>query len=142
MKTWNYFLMALTITFLVAACSAQKGTVEIKPNGDEAVAEADSIEHELETFDPEFETWYTLYNSPAQYRSETYYETWNRQYVSAWNSNAMNPSKNDFFEPIVGWDPTVDYDFEIDHELFYYFQYVENVLGIQIMSGGPKSLPL
>lgn len=140
-RNWNYILFVAATAIVIAACSTQKGTVEIKSNGDEAVAEADSVEHELETFDPEFETWYTLHDSPAQYRSETYYETWNRQYVSAWNSKAMSPGSSSFFEPIIGWDPTVDYEFEIDHELFYYFQYVENVLGIQIMSGGPKSLP-
>lgn len=140
-KILKYAVLGATI--LLAACTTPKGIVEIQTNGDEqAAAEVDSVEHELETFDTKFETWYTLHDSPAQYRSETYYENWNRQYVSAWNSNALDPAKSDFFEPIIGWDPTVDYEFEIDHELFYYFQYVENVLEIQIMPGGPKSLPL
>jgi len=138
-------LLARNILFILAplsiiiACSTQKGTVHIDNRADETIAEEDSIQHELETFDSKFETWYALQNSPARYRSETYYENWNRQYVSAWNYNATNPQKSDFFEPIVGWDPTVDYEFEIDHELFYYFMYVENVLKIQIMPGGPRA---
>jgi len=28
---------------------------------------------------------------------------------------------------------------ELNHKLFYYFQYVEHVLKIQIMSGGPHA---
>jgi len=81
-----------------------------------------------------------LHNSPAMYRSQGYYESWNRQYVSAWNANAMNPRKSWFFETIVGYDPTVDYGFELNHELFYYFQYVENVLKIEIMPNSPKAV--
>jgi len=34
----------------------------------------------------------------------------------------------------------VDYGIEINHELFYYFQYVEQVLKIQIMPGGPRAV--
>ncbi len=81
-----------------------------------------------------------LHNSPSMYRSQQYYENWNRQYVSAWNFNAMSERKNSFFEPIVGYEYNVDYGFEINHELFYYFQYVEHVLKIQIMPGGPNAV--
>ena len=52
----------------------------------------------------------------------------------------MNPRKSSFFEPIIGYEPTVDYGFDLNHELFYYFQYVENVLKIQIMPGGSKAV--
>lgn len=134
-------ILFLGIALFFAACASQKGTVKIKSEEDEAaVAQTDSVEYELETFDSKFETWYAMQNVPAKYRSEEYYENWNQQYVSAWNEKALNPASNSFFETIVGYDPTVDYDFEIDHELFYYFQYVENVLKIQIMPNGPKSL--
>jgi hypothetical protein len=105
---------------------------------EEAEAETDSLEYELETFDAKFETWYAMQDRPSQYRAEQYYENWNQQYVNAWNYKATQPG-NRFFETIVGYDPTVDYNFELDHQLFYYFQYVENVLNIEIMPGGPKA---
>jgi hypothetical protein len=123
----------------MAACSTQKGLVTVKSNIAESSVE-DSLEYHLETFDGKFESWYQLHNSPAMYRSQQYYENWNRQYVSAWNFNAMSERKNSFFEPIVGYEYTVDYGFEINHELFYYFQYVEHVLKIQIMPGGPNAV--
>jgi len=104
------------------------------------VATEDSLEYELETFDLKFESWYQLHNTPSEYRLQSYYESWNQQYVFAWNSNAMNSRKNSFFEPIVGFDPTEDYGFELNHKLFYYFQYVENVLKIRIISGGPHAV--
>jgi len=81
-----------------------------------------------------------MHNNPSEYKSQSYYEYWNKQYVSAWNSKAIQNDSNSFFEPIVGYDSTVDYGFELNHKLFYYFQYVENILKISIMSGGPKSI--
>jgi len=127
---------------VVWACSTKKGVVKIEENKEEMVAVEDSIEYQLETFDAKFETWYALHNKPSQYRSQEYYENWNRQYVNAWNYNATRPGKSSFFEPIVGYEPNVDYGFELNHKLFYYFQYVERVLKIEIMPGGPQSISL
>ena len=129
------------IVLVFAACSTKRNIVEIKNKTVEVAAE-DSIEYQLETFDQRFESWYLFHNSPSQYHSQSYYEGWNRQYVSAWNANAINSRRNSFFEPIVGYEPTVDYGFELNHKLFYYFQYVEQVLKIQIMPGGPHASQL
>lgn len=126
----------------VLACSTQKGVVKIEENKDEMVTFEDSTEYQLETFDAKFKTWYALHNNPSQYRSQQYYENWNRQYVNAWNYNSTQPGKSSFFEPIVGYEPNIDYGFELNHKLFYYFQYVERVLKIEIMPGGPQNISL
>ncbi len=133
MKKLIYLFLAAT---LLAACSGPKGMVKIEPNGSE-VAEEDSVEYELIVFDPGFETWYMLQNSPAGYRSQQYYENWNRQYVSEWNYRATQPRGRSFFQPIIGYEPGEEYGFELNHKLFYYFQYVEHVLRIPILQSGP-----
>ena len=130
------FLILTIITLFAIACSTQKGVVKNKNGDDEKVAQ-DSLEYDMETFDAKFESWYLLHNSPAKYRSLEYYENWNKQYVSVWNNKART-TRNDFFESIVGYDPNEEYGFELNHKLFYYFQYVENVLKIKIMPAGPK----
>jgi len=135
MKKLFYLLMV--VSFL-SACSGPKGMVKIEPN--EKSSEEDSVEYELVVFDPGFETWYMLQNSPALYRSQQYYENWNRQYVSEWNYLATQPGKRSFFEPIVGYEPNVDYGFELNHKLFYYFQYVEHVLKIPILPNRPAGV--
>jgi hypothetical protein len=132
-------LFCLGIILFIVACSTQKGVIKVKSNDEESVVE-DSLEYDLETFDGKFESWYVMHKSPALYRSQQYYENWNRQYVSAWNYNATGGRRNSFFEPIVGYENNVDYGFELNHELFYYFQYVEHVLKIQIMQGGPQAV--
>ena len=118
-----------------------KSVVQIEPT-DEPEAVEDSLQYELIVFDAKFETWYAFHNNPSQYRSQRYYENWNRQYVNAWNYNSTQPGKRSFFEPIVGWEPIIDYGFELNHKLFYYFLYVERVLKIEIMPGGPRSIVL
>ncbi len=129
------FILSVIILFAIA-CSTQKGVVLVKSTEGEEMAE-DSLEYDMETFDARFESWYILQNSPAKYRSLEYYENWNKQYVLVWNNKAMT-TQNEFFESIVGYDPNEEYGFELNHKLFYYFQYVENVLRIKIMPGGPK----
>jgi hypothetical protein len=141
------FILISIVLLFVLACSTQKGVVKIEESNEIHTAardsvELDSLQYELETFDAKFETWYALHNKPSQYRSQEYYENWNRQYVNAWNYNATQPGKSSFFEPIVGYEPNVDYGFELNHKLFYYFQYVERVLKIEIMPGGPQSISL
>jgi hypothetical protein len=127
------------VILVIVACSTQRKAVG-KINNPIEIEADDSIGYELETFDLNFESWYVIHDNPAEYHAQTYYEEWNSRYVDAWNFNATDMQKGSFFEPIVGYDPTVDYGFELNHKLFYYFQYVENVLKIQIMEGGPKAV--
>ena len=126
----------LTIIFFVWACSGPKGTVKDKKT--EPLAAVDSLEYGIEMFDKKFETWYELQKGTATNQSLDYYENWNKQYVLAWNQKAIGKNKNSFFSPIVGYRSKEEYGFEVNRKLFYYFQYVENVLGIEIMRGGPK----
>ncbi|WP_147384362.1 DUF6146 family protein [Maribellus luteus] len=127
----------LIIMAAVLACNTQRKAVEVSKNNVE-VASEDSLEYDVETFDQRFETWYQLQNTPSKYRSQSYYENWNRQYVSEWNARCAHPSRNWNFEPVIGYEPGEDYGFELNHKLFYYFMYVENVLKIKIVASGPR----
>lgn len=129
------FYLFIVVTFF-AACSGPKSAVKIEPNGNETT-QKDSVEYELIVFDSGFETWYLFQNSPARYRSQQYYENWNHQYVSEWNYLASQSRRKSFFEPIIGYEQGVDYGFELNHKLFYYFQYVEHVLQIPILLNRP-----
>ena len=118
------------------ACSGTKQVAESETSSVEVTGK-DSIEYDVETFNAKFDIWYELQNTPVNYRSQAYYESWNKQYVSAWNAKCASPSPSWNFEPVVGYDPTEDYGFEMNHKLFYYFMYVENVLKKKIIPGGP-----
>ncbi|MBE0649387.1 MAG: hypothetical protein IH595_00970 [Bacteroidales bacterium] len=125
------------VLLFVASCSTQKKLAEKKTKPVE-IEKTDSVEYQLETFDQRFENWYDFQNNPSQYRTKSYYENWNRQYIAAWDAKATNPIRNPFFEPIIGYNSSVDYGFKLNHKLFYYFQYVEHVLKIPILPDGPN----
>lgn len=129
-------LFLLAAASFMIACSGPKGMVKIEPDGQE-VTQEDSLEYELIVMDPGFDTWYMLQNTPSTYRSQQYYEGWNQQYVSAWNYLATQPGRRSFFQTIIGYEPGEDYGFELNHKLFYYFQYVEQVLRIPILDHHP-----
>ena len=138
-KMERIFLGILIILFLFA-CSGPKKAVTVTHIDSDTIA-ADSVEYDLETFDNKFEVWYEMHKSPSMFRSKEYYEGWNRRYVTSWNINAISGKNNFFFEPIIGYDPNTDYGFELNHELFHYFQYVEHVLKIEIIpGGGPRTV--
>ncbi len=125
------------ILLFVASCSTQKKVAKTKAKPVVKVAKKDSVEYKLETFDQNFETWYAMQNNPSTYRPLSYYEYWNRQYVSEWNAKAANPIRNPFFNSIIDYNTSVNYGFKLNHKLFYYFQYVEHVLKIPILPNGP-----
>ena len=136
----NRLIIWIVALYIVAACSTQKKLVEENKDIEKAVE--DSLEYGMRTFDSKYESWYLLHNNPAEYKSKQYYESWNQQYVSAWNNKAKRRERSSFFQRIEGYKPGVDYGFELNHKLFYYFQYVENILKIPIINGGPKVVEL
>ena len=137
------FLPIIIIFFIGISCASQKKMGEAKTGteGMESAEAKESIEYGIETFDARFEAWYQRYNNKTIYHSQDYYEYWNNQYVSNWNTNASEVRENNFFEPIVGYSSNIKYGLELNHKLFYYFQYVENILKIKIMDYSPKAVP-
>jgi len=135
MKKIAFWIGILLFAAFIASCSTQNKVTKKKAKPVK-IEKSDSTEYELLIFDQGFETWYAMQNTPAKYHSLNYYENWNRQYVNAWDAKSMNPARYPFFQTIIGYDPSVQYGFKLNHKLFYYFQYVENVLKIPIIPGG------
>lgn len=133
-------LIFLSVLSFFWACSGPKTAVNSEKAEPEAVKEntKDSVSYVMETFDAKFEKWYNLHKSPSLYQKQEFYEKWNRKYVNEWNKKSQLKENSDFFVPIVGYDRKKDYGFAMNHQLFYYFQYVENVLKIKILSEGPN----
>ena len=134
-------LLAVIIILILAACATQKRTARVTiSNGEPEVT--DSIEYALIILDPGFEAWFLTQARPMWYHSQSYLESWNRQYVAAWNTKAMTGRTGRYFETYIDYQPHIDYGLELNHKLFYYFQYVEKRLKIPILPSGmgPQSL--
>ena len=119
---------------LTGGCTAMRDPVMIR---DKNLTTAQSLEneekHELVVLDPGFETWFLTNWSPAKDRSLSYYDSWNDQYVQAWNYKASNPGYAKFFQNMISYDPTENYGMEVSRKLYYYFRWVEMELNIPIL---------
>lgn len=133
MKALLFFLIVL-----ITACTTQQKTVSsVAP----AIETTDSTEYRLIVLDPGFETWYVLKNSPALHHSKEFYRSENIQYVNAWNYNTSSSGHSDLFGERIEYDPRENYPFEIEHKLYYYFQYVEKELKIPILHSRSRGVP-
>ena len=129
-------VLAIILLFLSVACASQKAAQ--KSHAPKIKAD-DSLEYELLVFDVEFDSWYLLKNSPALSRSKSYYHDWNVRYVNEWNYKIFASRHNEIFGDLIDYHFEVDYPYEIEHKLFYYFQFVEQVLKIPILKYSPQA---
>ena len=136
-KRMKQLLIWLGILFLIASCSTQKEAIKEEKNVEKELVET-NMEYGIKTAGSKFESWYLKYKDPTLFRSQKYYEDWNKKYVTAWNRRVIRSEKSRFFESSIDYTPGISYSFELNHELFYYFLYIENVLKIKIMQDGPK----
>ena len=132
MKTKYLLIFFVSIIF---ACAGNKKLAKIDIKDKEEAAK-DSVEYELIIFDPGFETWFLTHSKPQWYHSQEYYETWNKQYVSSWNAKAVSSRYSRVFETTIDYDYFTDYGLELNYKLFYYFQFVEKELKIEILPSG------
>lgn len=129
-------LIFIFLATLLASCASRQN-VQIKETG--PGEEEDSVSYELIVLDPGFESWFITNSKPSWYHSQDYYENWNQRYVQAWNYHSMGSRYSQLIEGNIDYDPKVDYGLEINHKLFYYFQYVTHVLKIPIITDGPRT---
>ncbi len=126
--------LAFIIVVFIAGCTSQKTAQKLSVP---KITDKDSTEYELLVFDPGFESWYIMKNSPTLARGKNYYHTWNMLYVQEWNDRIISSRHSGIFGEKIDYVFNVDYPFEIEHKLFYYFQYVEQVLHVRILKNGP-----
>jgi len=129
------FLTGLAFLFASFPLMGQDKKNELKVVKDSIPS--DSTQYELVVLDPGFESW--LLTKPMNMHSETYYEFWNRLYVSEWNSRYMNPLGHpDIYESYIDYRPDIHYGYEFNYRLYYYFKYFEEVNGVSLVAGDKR----
>ncbi|NOY95214.1 MAG: hypothetical protein GXO81_02340 [Chlorobi bacterium] len=127
--------LGILLIFIVA-CASKKEVVRIEPVTTDTTA-TDSVKYELIVFDAGFETWYLTNSHPSWYHSQEYYEMWNQRFVNAWNYEYNSSRYHNLLDAPINYDSNIDYGLEVNHKLFYYFQYVQHVLKIPLLSDAP-----
>ena len=132
MKTKRVSLLVILVFFLFHI-----GYSTQNPDSTEIVkidtSSTDSVEYELIVFDLGYET-YLISQPPMEFYSESYYKTWNIQYVTEWNLRYHSQARTGLYETYIDYDPLIEYGIELEYRLYYYFRFFEkenNVILIQ-----------
>jgi hypothetical protein len=131
MKTKVLFTMVIVL-LCTLSLNAQKGKEKLKVVADTVAV--DSTEYELVVFDPGFETW--LLMKPKNMHSDSYYRAKNLLYVTEWNSRYMNQLNNSaLYDSYIDYRADIDYGYDFDYRLYYYFVYFEEVNRVSLLPG-------
>lgn len=123
--------LILIMSFFVSGCAYQASAPRVI--SENIIPKENEEEHELIIMDSGFESWFLTYAKPLGYHTLSFYETRNAQYVSAWNQKARSP-----FGPIsntIDYDVHEQYGMEVNHKLYWYFQYIESIYGRRFLLG-------
>lgn len=129
--------MRALIVFAVFALIVSCNSAQRLPETPEVSTAQDSTQYEMIVMEPGFEVWFAANSKPGWYHSQDYYENWNRQYTHAWNAKVNSFPYGHLLNNPINYEDDIDYGLEINHKLFYYFQYVERVLRIPVLREGP-----
>lgn len=136
MKT-KYYLLLLTLLVFSLSAAAQRGKEKekekVKVVADSIIA--DTTEYDLVVLDPGFDAWYMTQQHNAH--SDEYYRIKNRIYSDEWNRRFMSPlTYGDIYGSYIDYRPEINYGFDFNCRLYFYFKYFEEVNGVSLMPGG------
>lgn len=130
------FLIIILIGIGLLSCGLQQKTSLQNRNPDVQIKseEADSTEYEIIVIDPGFESWFITNRKPVWYYEQSYLETWNLRYVSAWNEKVMSRRyqqayPDNPFDERIDYRPQINYGLDLNYKLFHYFKFIEETWG-------------
>ncbi len=123
---------------LIISCISNKkvSKTESKPHIEsiEKETSSDSTEYELIIMDPRYDVFLAT-QPPKEFYSNSYYQTWNIQYVVEWNIRHSNPLQyGDFYETQIDYSPNIDYGIDLNYKLYNYFLFIDKEYGIKLIN--------
>ena len=117
---------------IVYSCAGQekamtKKTDDITQASDTIRLVSDELEHEIIIFEPGFNAWMVSFARPRDYYSQQFLEARNIVYVTEWNQRVLQPSRYNsmLYELQINYRANVDYGYEVNYQLYYYFVYFQ-----------------
>lgn len=91
----------------------------------------DSLEYEIIIIDPGYATFLYSKARPEGYYSQSYLENKNQFLVSDYNQRVQQPFQynSDIYVQEINYDPQIDYGYEVNYKLYYYFVYLSSRYG-------------
>lgn len=122
--------------FFVFSCAVQEKKITKKKDVNQKVSDTirftlgatnEDSEYEIIIFEPGFSAWMQGYARPRDYYSQSFLEGKNRIYVTEWNLRCIEPSRYnpDLYQQQINYRFNVDYGYEINYQLYYYFVFFQ-----------------
>lgn len=91
----------------------------------------DSLEYEIIIIDPGYATFLHSKARPEGYYSQAYLENKNQFLVTDYNQRVRQPLRynNDIYVQEINYDPHINYGYEVNYKLYYYFVYLASRYG-------------
>ena len=133
MNMRNIAYIVLLFIF-VLACSTQKVALNPEEKAlfnaqqpDTVAIKSEKTEYEIIIIEPGFNAWLESIARPRGYYSQTFLENRNAIYVAEWNRRVLNPFtyNPNLYEMQIDYDPSIDYGYEVNYKLYYYFIYFQ-----------------
>lgn len=125
MKPIVYIFLA---GWLVVGCATRAG-MDRSPSSNLVIEQNDGEEYELIIIDPQFRSWFVTNAKPINYHSQSYYESQNKKYVTAWNEKFHATGGRGPFGNYIDYRFSEDYGLTLNYELYWYFKYIESIYG-------------
>ncbi|VAV83072.1 FIG00652936: hypothetical protein [hydrothermal vent metagenome] len=127
----NYIIILL-VSFGVYSCKTPQkintSTSEVRTATQDTVRIAnDKLEYEIIIIEPGFNFWLQSVAKPEGYYSQSFLEGRNWLYVVEWNIRVLDPQRYDpnLYELQIDYNPSIDYGYEVNYKLYYYFIYFQ-----------------
>ena len=121
------FLVLLLITSCNTTSKTTSTNTDDLPENAVRIAN-DSLKYEIIIIDIGFETYLNTIAKPANFYSQSYYETKNKFYVTEWNIRVRNPLRynSTIYENVIDYNFNTDYGLDVNYKLYNYFKFVEH----------------
>jgi len=127
----NYIIILL-ISFGFYSCKTPNkintSTSEVRTATQDTVRIAnDKLEYEIIIIEPGFNFWLQSVAKPEGYYSQSFLEGRNWLYVVEWNNRVLDPQRYNpnLYELQIDYNPSIDYGYEVNYKLYYYFIYFQ-----------------
>lgn len=125
-------IIILLVCFGIYSCkTSNKVSASIpetnKTSNDTVRIANNELEYEIIIIEPGFNNWLLGRAKPKGYYSLQFLENRNRLFVSEWNNRVLQPQryKPNLYEMLIDYRPHIDYGYDVNYKLYYYFIYFQ-----------------
>ena len=133
----------------ILSCGTSKTTVAQKSKSEKEMAAAvsdtvtianEELEYEIIIIEPGFNVWLQSRARPQGYYSQSFLENRNRLFVLEWNARVLQPQRfnPNLYQLQIDYQPNIDYGYEVNYLLYYYFVYFQMTYGQQLTGFIPR----